>query len=883
MIQPALDLIARTRAIVAARRRRSAVLALAFLAAATLVALVGADALIGLPDALRVPALPALAGATIIALVAALALRRAPGPDAAARLAEAACGDDQRWLSAALDLATRPGELAAAGAARFAAAVDGSRLVSGLPAGRARRWSRALGVVALAALALHFAVPGLYAAVWPRLWDARGDHPPWSRTHLAWALAPERVRAGAAARFEVAVDGPARELALVARDADGRLVTVPMFLAGEARYAGELSGVVNALTVWAEGGGTRTHRHALGVDPVPVLGPCDLALSAPDYARLETETRRVKPGEQAEFAVLPGSTLVLRASANRELAALIIQRDETAPQRLTLVGGAIRLPALPGAYRVTPEAVDGIRGAAVAVLTLAARIDQPPRAQIVQPSRDTLATPSMRLPLVLAADDDLGLVTVHRPRAYNGLEAPELSDAARERSWRRESSLDLATLGVRPGDVLTIGALARDTRPAAQWSPSAERHVRIISEAEYNRQVRARLGPDALERKYRDLIRELRELERASDRLAREPLPKSELDAKLAELGQRASALAAKSRALKRPDPLFAVEPDLQEAIAKAADELAAAAASGDPKRRPAGEVGEMLRQDLALITRLGRAQGLLARLRQLIDAEQNASGRLEPFAEHRRLTDTDRVRLRELADQEIQIADALQQWLELAPKVSGDLRTLALDEGQPPASRDEGAAAADQLDELTRAVAGTDATTLKRVAATAARGGDGVEAHRQAAEARDRLLALLPRTGQCQSQCNGMGLSLSWCTGKAGRGFGFGFGNSGFGMGGSGEGGMGVALGYGGDDLGNSAASGAMDLLGPENFADLGGQVGGEGDGGIAAIAASGGGGVQAPAAYRQGVRRTSAAARTALDPDQQRVVDDYFRRLED
>jgi len=880
MIQPAVTLIARTRAIVAARRRRSAAVGLAFLAAAALVALVGVDALIALPDGWRVPALPTLAVAAVLALVAALAVARAPDQAAAARLAEAACGDDQRRLSAALDLAARPGELAAAGAARFAAAVDGSRLVAGLPAGRARRWTWALGSVAAAALALHLAVPGLYAAVWPRLWDARGDHPPWSRTRLVWATAPERVRAGAAARFEVSVDGPARELALVARGEDGRLLTVPMFLAGEARYAGELAGVDRALTVWAEGGGTRTRRHALGVDPVPVLGPCDLALRAPDYAHLEPETRRVKPGEQAEFAVLPGSTLVLRPTANRDLAALLVQRDETAPERLALVDGAIRLPALPGAYRLVPEATDGIRGAAVAVLTLVARVDQPPRAQIVQPSRDTLATPGMQLPLVLAADDDLGLVAVHRPRAYNGLEAPELNHAARDRAWRRESSLDLASLGVRPGDVLTLGALARDTRPEAQWSPSAERHVRIISEAEYNRQVRARLGPDALERKYRDLIRELRALERESDRLAREPLPKSELDAKLAELGKRASALAAKARALKRPDPLFAVEPDLQEAIAKAAEELAAAAASGDPKQRPAGDVGEMLRQDLALITRLARANALLARLRQLIDAEQNATSRLEPFAEHRRLTDTDRVRLRELAEQETQIADALQSWLDLAPKVSGDLRTLAADEGQSPESREEGASAAAELDELTAAVANTDATTLKRVAATAARGGDGVEAHRQAAEARDRLLALLPRAGQCQGQCNRIGLSLSWCNGK-GRGFGFGNG-SGFGMGGSGQGGMGVALGYGGDDLGGSDASSSMDLLGPENFGDLGGQVGGEGDGGISAIAASGAGGVQAPAAYRQGVRRTAAAARTALDADQQRVVDDYFRRLE-
>lgn len=879
-------IVTRTRALVAGRRRRSAAMGLAAAAAAALVALVLADALVALPDAWRVPALPALGAATLLGLIAALGLRRGPDPAAATRLAEAACGDHERRLSAALDLAGRPGELAAAGAARFASAVDGTRLAAGLPPGRARRWATGLAVVGAAALLLHLAVPGLFAAVWPRLWDPRGDHPPWSRSGLAWATAPATVRSGAAARFEVDVSGPARELALVARDGRGRAVSVPMFLIGERRYAGELAGVVEPLTVWAEGGGTRTRRHALGVDPVPVFGPLDLELEAPAYARLAPEARRIAPGEQAEFAALPGSVLRLRPSANRPLAALLVGRDDGEAERLPLVDGALRLPALPGSYRLAPEAVDGARGAAVAALTIVARSDQPPRAQIVQPSRDTLATPSMRLPLVLAADDDLGLVAVHRPRAYNGLEAPELQDAAHDRAWRRESALDLAALGVRPGDVLTFAALARDTRPEAQWSPTVERHVRIISEAEYNQRLRARLGPDALERKYRDLVRELRALEADADRLAAAKPGRTALDAELAELGRRAGALAAKSRALKRPDPLFAIEPELQEAIAAAAEELAAAAAAGDLGRRRPGAIGEMLRQDLALLTSMARAEGLLARLRQLIDAEQNATDRLGAFAEHRRLTDTDRVRLRELADQEAQIADALQQWLELVPQVAEDLRSMAADEGAEPAARQQGGAAADQLEAFAREVAATGAGALKRHAAASARAGDGVEAHRQAAEARDRLLALLPGASSCQGSCRSLGLSLGWCSGKALAdclaGLGVAAGN-GYGLGGAGRAGMGVALGYGGDDQGGSEPSLAMDLLGPENLGDSLGQVGDRGQGGIAAIAASGAGASQAPAAYRRGIRRTAAAARTTLDRDEQRVVDDYFRRLED
>jgi len=124
-------------------------------------------------------------------------------------------------------------------------------------------------------------------------------------------------------------------------------------------------------------------------------------------------------------------------------------------------------------------------------------------------------------------------------------------------------------------------------------------------------------------------------------------------------------------------------------------------------------------------------------------------------------------------------------------------------------------------------------------------------------------------RWGDCNAlgQCLG-GLSLAAANG--------------FGLGGAGAGGLGLFLGYGGDDLGGSMPNDTMDLYGPENLGDLGGASGDAKDG-VAAIAAAGSGEVREATAYQRQQRAGTASKRTALSPEQQRLVDEYYRRLEE
>ncbi len=888
MTTTAQRIIAATCATIRRRRIAGALAAFACVVALSAFVTLVLDAVMALPEPLRVPALPLwlAAAALLLLILAAVAHRWAPTVTDAARFAEQASGDAQRHLSTALALELMPGELAAAGAQRFSAGLDPARVIGGLPRSRAPRWVAALALLVLVAVATHALVPTLFPTVVPRFTDPRGDHPPFSLSTLALVVAPRRVRSGDPARFEATISGPglARGLELRARPlAGGPEQALAMFKVGAGRFAGELAGVSQPLTVWVAGGGTRTRYHQVDVDLVPVLGRLDVSLESPRYARLDPERRRVRGGELVELAALPGSTLRLMPSANRPLAALIARRDDAAEVRLPLVDGSATIAGLtPGTWSLKLEASDGIRNDAQPLLRITARVDEPPRARIVQPGNDALATPGMTVPLAIEADDDLGLERVARVAEYNQLPAPELTDTVVDRRYRRATELKLPDLGVAPGDVITINAVARDTRPEAQFSPSDSRSIRIISEADYNAMLMRRIRPDALERKYQPFAHDLAELEEAMRDLRRATPAKDELDRKLADLAKRAGELKRKVQALKRDTPLFAIEPQIQQMLSEAAEALERDAQAGKPKER---NEGRRLAQDLALLTRLARAQGFAARLRQLIDAEQNATERLAPFAEHRRLSDSDRVRLRELAGQEDTLAQALNDWSDLAPKLADDLRYGPWAKPEQPKETAATSESADLLDTLGQAVSATGAAALKRQAAQAARGGDGVEAQRLAAQARDRLLELLPKCLGMGGVCSGeASMRLRWgdCLGLGQCLSGLGMAASnGFGLGGAGSAGLGLFLGYGGDDLGGSMPSDNMDLYGPENLGDLGGASGDAKDG-VAAIAAAGSGEVRQATAYQRQQRAGTATKRTALSPEQQRLVDEYFRRLE-
>lgn len=859
------------------RRRRAAAwcAATAALLALAALALGAADAAFALGDGGR-SLLGWLWLAAAPAALAALVLRwgaLAPRGDAAVRTVEAALGDRARTLAQSLELARRDGELPRAASAALAARLDLAGLPARLPRSRAPRWLLALAAAGLAAAAIATAAPDLARTVCARWIDPYGDHPPWSPTRLDWAEAPLSVRARHPLRVEVAATGrPCAAPVLVAEDG-AAVHRIAMFPVGAQRWAAEIARVENRLAIWAEGGGTRTRRRGVLIDPVPELDHLDVRVDQPAYAALAPTERRLNRGEQAQLGALAGATLTLAPAANRPLAAVHLASDAGAFARHPLdAAGRAAIPLVPGLLRLRLEAADGALGEVDEPLRLALRPDLPPTCDFAEPARDVLATPDSTIAFTAVGGDDLGLAAAERGREVNGLPLPTPpAEAAAGRTWRWTGTLDLLGLGAEPGDVIALTAMVRDTDPAGgadgrPGKPSgvAQRRVQVIGWDEYNQMLLRRLDVAALEGKYRPLAEELAELQRQAAALAAARPPPDELDRALADLARRANALAAKVEGLRRPRPLFRIEPDLQRAMAEAARDLAEG-------RAPQWDA-QALARDLAELTRRARGMDLVRRLGQLADAEQNTVERIQPLAGHRRPTDGDLLRLAELAQQEELLAEELKAWLGLA---------RAWAEREREALPRETA----ELDGLADALDAADAIGLKRAAAAAGRAGDGREAHRQAAEARDRLLALLPRAARAAAACaGGAALGMSW-TAALGGDLGGLMGVGGiWGLGGRGSAGLGLWLGYGGDDLGSSPLSMTADLHGPENLGATGAERGDAPGDPVAAMAASGqAAGLGAAVRRATAARGGQAATRTALGAAERRLVDDYFRKLEE
>lgn len=882
------DLIDRTRDLVARRRRRC--IALIALAAVPVIALslVLVDASAALPTWARVAVLTlsvvAMSGVTLV--LAAMWRWLRPGPERARTFAEQALADDHRHLTTALELSAMPGPLAAQAARQFAAGLDFARLEPGLPPVRARR---AL-VVACSALvvagAIHLIWPSVMPSVLPRLYDPFGDHPPWSRTSLTLVDPPTRVRPPATPRLVVRTEGPQpKDLELQVEDATGKPVArVAMLAIGGDQWAANLgpltaehvTTLASPLRVWVVGAGTRTHYHALAIDPVPSLTGGSLTHASPGYARLPDAVVKLAITPPVVHA-LPGSRVTLAALANRPLKGVELFRDGQSDRRVTGASVTLEDPAV-GAWTLVLEAEDGIRSEPLPLCTITRRTDQPPTVSYEQPQSDGVATPDMFIPLVVHAEDDLGLTRLTRYRLRNGTRETEGRETlgGTGDTWRGR----ISTAGAKAGDVLRIGAVATDTLPPdGQVSAPTERIIHIISQADYNALVMERIDEHALEQKYGDLLSRIAELEQQLADASKAPAS-PERSAKLDALAERAAELTQQVAALRRPEPLFAIEPQLQDELErhlKALEQHAQAAKERTPSE-PTPQAAEKLRKELESMTAQAEADALREHLRDLAAAQRQAADELADLKQHGIHNDADRARLREVSRRQQDMEQALKEWQEAAKDVTKRLQESRPEEAQ-------------KLQQLADQVARCEAERLVAQAGRAGRAGRAGDAHGDAEEAARRLAGIAGSSGQGQG--GGQGQQPGWCPGDgygqcqsqlqglAKRGFNAGssLASSGGGATGARGGGMMVRRG------GRSTPTGQpMQLFGPEALSALSGATSGQQRSNAPANATAAGDADQArtATAYATGTRATTAGVGATFSPGEQVLIEDYFRRLD-
>ncbi|HKK17376.1 MAG TPA: hypothetical protein VJ952_01735, partial [Opitutales bacterium] len=304
------------------------------------------------------------------------------------------------------------------------------------------------------------------------------------------------------------------------------------------------------------------------------------------------------------------SRIVLRSSSNRPLQSGEIRMDrplETEAHQ-TVPMQAVEEKSVEGAFiaedssgfsiRVTDS--DGLhseyspRGSIVTV------DDRPPSVSITNPEKATLLALDASINIQVEAFDDYGLRELRVHRAINGIFSAPIRIPLEKLSRRADSewTLDFATIGVQPEDVVSIYAEAIDVAPEPQVSRSEIVTITAISVEDYNSLLRqeadmARVAKkyEALRERFENLMEQQKQLlEKAKElreQLAQteDPEKREEILEQLNELQEQQSAINDALQALAgeiddavRDSPLYDVEKAFRERMKKAADNIRSAA-----------------------------------------------------------------------------------------------------------------------------------------------------------------------------------------------------------------------------------------------------------------------------------------------------------------
>lgn len=346
----------------------------------------------------------------------------------------------------------------------------------------------------------HEPLTGNAALAKSALWIEEQRTTPTSSPDFVLTTAVEMLAAGAAipgalstaatrTLQDAPVDAALRRARRAAWQWPGLFVAacVGLLLASGARPV--LESVEAARGTAAEGNGGAMPR------AVAPLGEWKVRVVPPAYAALPAASF----GDVNSVAALGGSRVVVSGSGTAPRASLrAVGADDsvTTPVREADGGWEISIVAsdAPQTARVT-------RGGRTRLLIVEGRADSVPRVSLESPARDSVFREARGvLPLAATAHDDIGLTCAHFELIVTSGEGERFTvrtvrmgertwparDGTRQAALRGE--LDLAKLGLQPGDVVHLRAVGRDAHPAAsrEYGSSETRAFRIARPAEYD-------------------------------------------------------------------------------------------------------------------------------------------------------------------------------------------------------------------------------------------------------------------------------------------------------------------------------------------------------------------------------------------------------------
>jgi hypothetical protein len=337
---------------------------------------------------------------------------------------------------------------------------------------------------------------------------------------------------------------------------------------------------------------------------------------------------------------------------------------------------------------------------------------------MANPDHDCFVAMDFKLEAMIEANDDYGIRNIRFFRALNGIySAPKVFSYTNiVRDSRETSDFDFATLGVQPGDVVSLFAEAIDTAPQPHLARSQTVRLAIISVEDYNNFMREQTDIADAAEKYAELNEDLQTLIEQQKQLGSEidKLQNSLTGAdakKRAEMAQQLDTLIAKQNELNhkldrqaermenfvRQNPLYDVEKDLQEELREQAQSIHQStktndAASRDVAQRSSPPGGRQLSPEMlqdfkkasdAQVAQLGGVheqnekqveQRLddMTQMQELINdfnafealyrTQQELAEHAKPYGHSGQLTREDQLALKDLAATEKKVSDALDQ-----------------------------------------------------------------------------------------------------------------------------------------------------------------------------------------------------------------------------
>ncbi|YCM42592.1 DUF4175 family protein [Verrucomicrobiaceae bacterium 227] len=634
----------------------------------------------------------------------------------------------------------------------------------------AREFKFALACLALFTLVIVLLGKPAYRQL-ARLFDPYGDHPPLSFSWLEVTKPIEdgiEVIYGESATVEVKVTGhELKDVILAVAPSDGSRPPrdLPMVAMDKETFAVSLDDIREPLTIFARSKNNRSlsPRREISVELIPQLTGADLEITPPSYTGLPPNKRDFR---FAGLQVLEGSTLTFKLRSNRPLGkgTLIATLSGTEQNKVTVPLHPIT-DGLPNEVQATLPATDSGRltfalrdidnraPASEPTAALTVSRDLSPAIAFLSPNDDSFIVEDHVFKFSLGTSDDYGLRKIRAFIAINEVFGEPLEKNFEGVGPRRdtfEQEISLASLGAKPGDLITLSGEVIDNCPTPHLTRTGVRRLEVISTEQYNEFLRKQTDVARISGKYEDLLSRFEELVEEQQKLAEEDATPEEQEA----LNKKLEDIAKEMEEFGRENPVYDFEHDLQEQLKEMAKGVRDSVAQNqedvksgkkeaakDHHERLAREQkdgGEQVRkplEDLALLHELIKD---FNEFQALHEEQKELKEQTKRFDDLKELNAQDRMSLQQLAPGQREVARALE---DLKEKL----------EHHADLAEEKFPKAAQSARDLAEGIERGSFARLGRQSSQAMVSAEGNQSHERAANLEEEMAKLI---SECQGGC---------------------------------------------------------------------------------------------------------------------------------